>query len=237
MNFEYGADENLRRSVAAFAQQNNVSILFNSQEAAPNDGIYNSAVLINEQGKLVAQYDKIRLLPFGEYVPLPDWVPGSGLIKGIVGDFTAGTNYRLMPVGNLRAGVFICIESAYPSIARRFTNEGADVLINISNDGYLGPTAVMRQHLANAVFRAVENGRPLVSVTNTGITAFITEDGEVKEPTSGFKTETRVWPLQPPVQRATFYAKHGDVFAVSCAALSLLVLIFTFVRRSTTQTS
>ncbi|MEO7971433.1 MAG: apolipoprotein N-acyltransferase, partial [bacterium] len=184
---------------------------------------------INEQGKLVAQYDKIRLLPFGEYVPLPDWVPGAGLIRAIVGDFTAGTNYRLMPVGNLRAGVFICIESAYPSIARRFTNEGADVLINISNDGYLGPTAVMRQHLANAVFRATENGRPLLSVTNTGITAFVEPNGETKDATSGFKPEVRIWSVSPPSGGRTFYTKHGDVFVISCAVLSLLILVFTFV--------
>ncbi|MDQ1637065.1 MAG: apolipoprotein N-acyltransferase [Pyrinomonadaceae bacterium] len=229
MNFGYGGDAQLRSGLASFAQQHHVSILLNSQETAPNDGIYNSAVLINEQGKLVAQYDKIRLLPFGEYVPLPDWVPGAGLIRAIVGDFTAGTNYRLMPVGNLRAGVFICIESAYPSIARRFTNEGANVLINISNDGYLGPTAVMRQHLANAVFRAVENGRPLLSVTNTGITAFVEANGETKDATAGFKPEVRIWNLSSPPSERTFYTKHGDVFVISCAVLSLLILVFTFV--------
>ncbi|HBB87577.1 MAG TPA: apolipoprotein N-acyltransferase [Blastocatellia bacterium] len=229
MNFAYGGDERLRAALASFAQRHHVSILLNSQEIAPNDGIYNSAVLINEQGKLVAQYDKIRLLPFGEYVPLPDWVPGSGLIRAIVGDFTAGTNYRLMPVGNLRAGVFICIESAYPAIARRFTNEGADVLINISNDGYLGPTAVMRQHLANAVFRAVENGRPLLSVTNTGITAFVGPNGETKDATSGFKPEVRIWSVSPPPGERTFYTKYGDVFVISCAIFSLLILVFTFV--------
>ncbi len=229
MNFAYGGDEQLRSALASFAQQHRVSILLNSQETAPHDGIYNSAVLINEQGKLVAQYDKIRLLPFGEYVPLPDWVPGAGLIRAIVGDFTAGTDYRLMPVGNLRAGVFICIESAYPSIARRFTNEGADVLINISNDGYLGPTAVMRQHLANAVFRAVENGRPLLSVTNTGITAFITPEGETRDATAGFKPEVRIWSLSPPPGQRTFYTKHGDIFVISCAVLSLLIFVFTFV--------
>jgi apolipoprotein N-acyltransferase len=229
MNFGYGGDQQLRAALASFAQQHNVSILLNSQEAAPHDGIYNSAVLINEQGKLVAQYDKIRLLPFGEYVPLPDWVPGAGLIRAIVGDFTAGTNYRLMPVGKLRAGVFICIESAYPSIARRFTNEGADVLINISNDGYLGPTAVMRQHLANAVFRAVENGRPLLSVTNTGITAFITTRGETKDATSGFKPEVRIWNVSGSQSQDTFYTKHGDVFVISCAVVSLLIFVFTFV--------
>jgi len=229
MNFGYGGDEQLRARLAGFARQHNVSILLNSQEAAPHDGIYNSAVLINEQGKLVAQYDKIRLLPFGEYVPLPDWVPGAGLIRAIVGDFTAGTNYRLMPVGNLRAGVFICIESAYPSIARRFTNEGADVLINISNDGYLGPTAVMRQHLANGVFRAVENGRPLLSVTNTGITAFITPEGEAKDMTAGFKSDVRIWNLSRPPERTMFYTRHGDIFVISCAVLSLLIFVFTFV--------
>ena len=228
MNFGYGGDAQLRAALASFARQHYVSILLNSQETAPHDGIYNSAVLINEEGKLVAQYDKIRLLPFGEYVPLPDWVPGGGLIRAIVGDFTAGTNYRLMPVGNLRAGVFICIESAYPSIARRFTSEGADVLINISNDGYLGPTAVMRQHLANAVFRAVENGRPLLSVTNTGITAFITPEGETRDATAGFKPEVRIWNVSSPPGQATFYSKYGDVFVVSCALLSLLIFVFTF---------
>ena len=100
MNFAYGGDSQLRELLASFAKSNTTSVLLNSQEVAPNDGIYNSALLINEEGSLVAQYDKIRLLPFGEYVPLPQWLPGAGLIRGIVGDFTPGTSYRLMPVGN-----------------------------------------------------------------------------------------------------------------------------------------
>ena len=229
MNFTYGTDSLLRERLAAFAKANHTAVLLNSQEVAPNDGIYNSALLINEEGKLVAQYDKIRLLPFGEYVPLPQWMPGAGLIGAIVGDFTPGTNYRLMPVGNLRAGVFICIESAYPAIARRFTNEGADVLINISNDGYLGPTAVMRQHLANAVFRAVENGRPLLRVTNTGITAFITPSGEIQDATQSFKPEVRTWGTRGR-NGQTFYTKHGDIFAAACAILSLLVFVLSFRR-------
>lgn len=228
MNFTYGSDSKLREELSAFAIANETSVLFNSQEVAPNDGIYNSAILINQQGSVVAQYDKIRLLPFGEYVPLPRWVPGAGLITSMVGDFTPGTNYRLMPVGDVRAGVFICIESAYPMIARRFTNEGADVLINISNDGYLGPTAVMRQHLANAVFRAVENGRPLLRVTNTGITAFISPYGEVLQPTKGFVPDVRVWEISRAQTNATFYAKHGDLFAIACVVISLLIFVFSF---------
>src|SRR5437763_13045784 len=112
-------------------------------------------------------------MPFGECVPLPCGLPGARSVRASVGEFTPGSSYTLMPLGDLRAGVFICIEAAHPSIARAFTDEGADLLINISNDGYLGPTAVMRQHLANAVFRAVENERRLIRVTNSGISAFI----------------------------------------------------------------
>ena len=129
-----------------------------------------------------------------------------------------------MPVGQQQAGVFICIESAYPWIARRMTKEGADVLINISNDGYLGPTAVMRQHLANAIFRAVENGRPVVRVTNTGISALIYEDGRVNESTESFKTDVRVWHLAPGGSR-TAYTRYGDLFVQICAAITLLVFI------------
>ena len=231
MNFSYGTDKPLRDRLVTFAKANRTSVLLNSQELAPNDGIYNSAVLINEEGKLVAQYDKIRLLPFGEYVPLPHWLPGAGLIRAIVGDFTPGTRYQLMPVGKVRAGVFICIESAYPAIARRFSNEGADVLVNISNDGYLGPTAVMRQHLANAVFRAVENGRPVLRVTNTGITAFIAPSGEVRDGTEGFRPDVRIWTISQSAPIQTFYTKHGDLFVIACAVLSLLILVFSFRRR------
>jgi apolipoprotein N-acyltransferase len=232
MNFTYGGDSPLRERLTAFVKANNTSVLLNSQEVAPNDGIYNSALLINQEGRLVAQYDKIRLLPFGEYVPLPEWLPGAGLIRALVGDFTPGANYVLMPIGTVRAGVFICIESAYPSIARRFTGEGADVLINISNDGYLGPTAVMRQHLANVVFRAVENGRPLLRVTNTGITAFITSAGEVQDETQGFRPEVRTWTIARASTAPTFYAAHGDLFAAGCALFSLLVFVFSFKRRA-----
>jgi apolipoprotein N-acyltransferase len=235
MNFAYGGDTQLRDQLVAFAQANHTSVLLNSQEVAPNNGIYNSAMLINEEGKLVAQYDKIRLLPFGEYVPLPKWLPGAGLITGMVGEFTPGSSYPLMNVGQVRAGVFICIESAYPSIARNFTGAGADVLINISNDGYLGPTAVMRQHLANAIFRAVENGRPVLRVTNTGITAFITSRGEVREATQAFQPEVRIWTITGAQNGQTFYARHGDLFVVACALVSLLIFVLSFKKRVLVQ--
>jgi apolipoprotein N-acyltransferase len=224
MNFTYASDQSFRDLVANFTRANHTSLLFNSLEPAPNGGSYNSALLINEEGRLIAQYDKIRLLAFGEYVPLPQWLGGS-LISGLVGDFTPGDKYTLMPIGANRAGTFICIESAYPWIARRLTDEGANVLINISNDGYLGPTAVMRQHLANAVFRATENGRPLLRVTNTGLSASIRSNGFVDEMTDGYVPTYRLWDVHASVARKTFYTKHGDVFVEVCSALTILIFI------------
>jgi apolipoprotein N-acyltransferase len=231
MNFAYGNDSQLRELLVRFATTNQTAVLFNSQEAAPNDGIYNSAIMVNQQGRLIAQYDKIRLMPFGEYVPLPRWMPGASMVGTIVGDFTPGTKYTLMKVGDIRAGVFICIESAYPSIARSFTQDGADVLINISNDGYLGPTAVMRQHLANVVFRAVENGRPILRVTNSGITAYITPQGEVKDATEGFQPAVRIWRIGRNENASTFYSRRGDLFVAFSTAISVLVFAATFWRR------
>jgi apolipoprotein N-acyltransferase len=222
MNFTYASDIMFQGQLATFTKQNHTSLLFNSLEPTLTNGFYNSALLINEEGRLISQYDKIRLMPFGEYVPLPQWLPGASLITGIVGDFTPGEKYTLMPFGNERAGTFICIESAYPWIARRLTSEGADVLINISNDGYLGPTAVMRQHLANVVFRAVENNRPVLRVTNTGITAFIEPTGRVDEQTLPFHTDVRVWHLTRSSTASTFYTRFGDVFVYACFAITVL---------------
>ena len=234
MNFTYASDKSLQERLAGFTRDNRVSLLFNSLEPAPADGSYNSALLVNEEGRLISQYDKIRLMPFGEYVPLPRWVPGASLITGLVGEFTPGSNYTLMPIGQdgARAGVFICIESAYPWIARTMTHDGADFLVNISNDGYLGPTAVMRQHLANAIFRAVENYRPVLRVTNTGLSAEINADGRIRDQTSAFQADVRKWVVTSNSTMITIYTKYGDFFVQACAAITLLVLgVLWFSRR------
>ena len=234
MNFTYASDKTFQQQLANFTRQNHTSLLFNSLEPTLANGFYNSALLINEDGRLIAQYDKIRLLPFGEYVPLPQWLPGTSLITGLVGDFTPGDKYTVMPFGNYRAGTFICIESAYPYIARELTFHGADVLINISNDGYLGPTAVMRQHLANVVFRAVENGRPVLRVTNTGISARIDERGHIEDQTAPFQPDVRVWQVRPSVIASTFYTRHGDLFVYFCglAVVGFFAVLVRIKRRS-----
>jgi apolipoprotein N-acyltransferase len=228
MNFRYARDEGFRDFVAEFARANRVSVIFNAMEPAPAGGVYNSAVMVNEEGRLVAQYDKIRLLPFGEYVPLPRWLPPAWLLAGIVGDFAAGQDYPLMPVGDARAGVFICFESAFPSVAGRFARDGADVLVNITNDGYLGRTPVIRQHLANVVFRAVETGRPVLRVTNTGVSAHVTPRGDVLDATGTFRPDVRTWTAGRAEAGKTFYTRQGDLFAALCAAVAVVGLLSTF---------
>ena len=179
----------------------------------------------------MAQYDKIRLMPFGEYVPLPHWLPGASSVRGIVGDFTPGSSYTLMPLGAFRVWVFICIEAAHSSIARTFTKEGADVLINISNDGYLGPTPVMREHLSNAIFRAVENDRLLIRVTNSGISALIESNGQVRDMTPTFQPGVRKWLVGDPKHRETVYTHYGDLFVYVCALIALGFISATFMSR------
>ena len=237
MNFTYTRNTSFREVVTRFARERQTSVLFNSLEPARAGGTHNSAVLVNEEGRLVAQYDKIRLLPFGEYVPLPRWLPVSWLLAGIAGDFTPGEKYPLMGVGGggsaedeLRVGVFICFESAFPSISRTFARQGADVLVNISNDGYLGQTPVMRQHLANAIFRAVETNRTVVRVTNTGISALITPGGLVRDETAGFAPATRTWTIERAHRGASFYANYGDLFSAACALLTLLAAVASTLR-------
>ncbi|HEY5838458.1 MAG TPA: nitrilase-related carbon-nitrogen hydrolase, partial [Pyrinomonadaceae bacterium] len=161
----------------------------------------------------------------------------SGSVRSIVGEFTPGSSHTLMPLGALRAGVFICIEAAHADLVRAFTNSGAEVLINISNDGYLGPTAVMRQHLANAVFRAVENDRDMIRVTNSGIGAYIDSNGHVHDATPSFQEAVRTWTISPG-GGTTFYSRYGDVFVYGCALITLGFISATFMtRRKATHAS
>jgi apolipoprotein N-acyltransferase len=228
MSFSYGLEAQLREDLAAFTRDNRAALLFNSLEPARNTpgGAYNAAILLDEQGRKAAQYDKIYLLPFGEYVPVPRWLPLLNMIPPMVGDFTPGDEYDVFAFGHAKAAVFICFESAFPDLTRKFTQAGADVLVNIANDGYLGPTPVQRQHLANAVFRAVENSRPVLRATNTGLTAHISPRGEVSGILPDFQPGVTSWTVYESGGRQTFYTRYGDVWAWACLAVSFALLIF-----------
>lgn len=228
MNFMYSEDLEFQQFIRAFAVRNNVSVLFNAAEPdAESKKYFNSAVLIDASGRKIAQYDKIYLVPFGEAVP----APFQGLIPALVGSFAYGKEYDLLPFGDAKAGIMICFESHFPNLSREFVKNGADVLIEMTNDGYLGNTPVLRQHLASAVFRAVETNRPLLRVTNVGITAYINERGEISQASESYTEDTRVWTITKSDGKQTFYVKYGDWFAWLCSIVSLALLFFSFRKR------
>ena len=227
MNFMYEDDEEFRDFVHAFAAKHDVQVLFNSAEPdGPNNKYFNSAVLVGADGKEIAQYDKIYLVPFGESVP----APLQSLVPAFVGSFSYGKEYDLLRLGEAKAGVMICFESHFGELGREYVRNGADAIIEMTNDGYLGPTPVLRQHLANAVFRAVETNRPVLRATNVGISAYINERGEVLDATKSYTEDTRVWPVVKSDGSQTFYVRHGDWFAWLCS-LATLVLVILRLRR------
>jgi apolipoprotein N-acyltransferase len=194
------------------------------------------------------RYDKIRLVPFGEYVP---WRAVLGrFVPAIVGDFTPGREavVNVLRLESQRAGVsigeqsngaeyqieretrfvrvgsFICYEAAYPDIVREFVKAGATLLVNVSNDAWFGETAGPEQHLAHAVMRAIENDRDLVRVTNSGITTLVTAEGEIIDPLPRFAAGAQIWRAEARSGR-TFYTRRGDLFARICAALTALIIV------------
>ena len=233
MNFMYEDDPETMDFINSFAAKHNVSVLFNSAEPDRSNGkFFNSAVMVDPKGREVVQYDKIYLLPFGEAVP----VPFKSFVPAFVGSFSYGKEYDLFPLGDAKAGVMICFESHFGQLSREYVRNGADVLIEMTNDGYLGPTPVLRQHLANAVFRAVETNRPVLRVTNVGITAYIHERGEVLDPAEPYTEDTRVWSVAKSDGKQTFYVRYGDWFAWLCSAVTIgLLLLSLRSRRSTTS--
>ena len=233
MNFMYSEDTEFQEFVKNFAATNNVSVLFNAAEPdARNKAYFNSAVMVGADGKKLAQYDKIYLVPFGESVP----APLKNIVPALVGSFSYGEEYDLLPLGEAKAGVMICFESHFGNLSAEFARNGADVLIEMTNDGYLGETPVLRQHLANAVFRAVETNRPVLRVTNVGVTAYINERGEISDAADSYTEATRVWTVAKSDGKQTFYVKYGDWFAWLCSLVSLALLFLSFVKRKTNET-
>jgi apolipoprotein N-acyltransferase len=229
MNFMYSEDREFQEFVKNFATKNNVSVLFNAAEPdAKSKAYFNSAVMIDASGEKLAQYDKIYLVPFGESVP----APLKNIMPALVGSFSFGEEYDLLPFGDAKAGVMICFESHFGNHSREYVRQGADVLVEMTNDGYLGETPVLRQHLANAVFRAVETNRPVLRVTNVGITAYINERGEVSDAAESYTEATRVWTVSKSDGSQTFYVKYGDWFAWLCSLASLALLFWSFIKRN-----
>lgn len=184
---------------------------------------YNSAVLLSPSGRFVAQYDKVHLVPFGEYLPLRNWLGFLGPLVAEVSYFRPGSDLAVLPAGDARLGAFICFEAVFPGLVRHFPEHGAELLVNISNDGWFGRSAAAEQHVNMARMRAVETRRFLLRATNTGITAVIDPLGRVtaEAPTHVRATLTAGYAYR---SQQTFYVRNGDWFAALCALLTLAAL-------------
>jgi apolipoprotein N-acyltransferase len=192
--------------------------LFETVDYKAHNEPLNSAILLSREGTELGKYAQINLVPFGEYVPAAfAWV---NRVTRDAGDYVPGTEIKVLDAGAQRMGVFICYEAAFPELVRRFTAKGANVLVNLSNDGYFGHSEARLQHLALARMRAVENRRFLIRATNDGLTAVIDPAG-------------RIIQLLPPYRQVaapiryglsseqTAYARFGDWFVWSCLVVGV----------------
>jgi apolipoprotein N-acyltransferase len=228
MNFEYDRDPALRQKLAEFTRRNEVYLLMNTwgydSEEPTSDRVYNSALLIGPDGRRISRYDKLALMPFGEYVPARGLIPFMDRIPALVGDVTPGTTIALSDADGARLGVSICFETTRPDLARKIRRAGASVLLQMSNENWFGTSAISSQMMAEAIFRAVENNIELIRATNSGVSTRIDRYGLPHDETPRSETAIRVWGVDKFGEPLTFYTRHGDVFAVSCAGLSVILL-------------
>jgi apolipoprotein N-acyltransferase len=191
--------------------------------------VFNSAALVSPNGEWTARYDKIHLVPFGEYVPFKNWLSFAGGLTKEVGDFSRGVSRAPLPAGDQKLGVFICYESIFPDEVRQFAKQGAQAFVNVSNDGWYGDSGAYAQHLKQARMRAVENARWLLRDTNTGVTASIDPYGRVAQRVPR-KVRTVLQASYALTNGTTFYTRHGDWLAFACAIISMGAILVSLTR-------
>jgi apolipoprotein N-acyltransferase len=170
---------------------------------------HNSAYLVSPQGQTRGKYDKVHLVPFGEYVPLKRWLPFIDKLVAQVGDFKPGKKGNTFSWEDRKVGMLICYEAIFPGLARAMVQNGAELLVNITNDAWFGRTSAAFQHLSMAVFRAVENRRYLARAANTGISGFVDPCGRIISPTSLFQ-EAAVLEQISLLKTISFYNRWGQ---------------------------
>jgi apolipoprotein N-acyltransferase len=227
----YYRDPAFHRETMQLAQQTHAYFLFGTVAETRDGAPLNSAVLLAPSGALVDRYDKINLVPFGEYIP--QFFGFVNRITQEISDFAPGNRIVVFPMDGLvqgkaaahRLGVFICYESVFPDEVRQFVKGGANLLVNISNDGYFGHSAAREQHLEIARMRAVENSRWLIRSTNDGITAVIDPAGHVDERLPMYQETTAAVHFAFR-DGTTWYTDRGDWFAWGCLIASALALVW-----------
>jgi apolipoprotein N-acyltransferase len=171
-----------------------VFILFNSAsfDETAKGVYYNSAYQLDPSGRVDYRYDKVHLVPFGEYLPFADWMTFAEPLVKEVSSFHPGAELKLGAVGELEFGTLICYEAIFPEISRDFVNMGAEILVNLTNDAWFGPTAAPNQHLQMSAFRAIENRKVLLRAANSGYSGIVSPLGRVIHKTPLFTQDLLV---------------------------------------------
>ena len=225
----FTSDPKFQHWMSALAQDTHAYLIVGSLGVSagktPNNSeVFNSAQLIEPDGSLGARYDKIHLVPFGEFVPFRRLLSFAESLTHDIGDLSRGNERNVLPLDDHKVGTFICYESIFPDEVLRFARNGAELFVNISDDGWYGDYGAPGQHLNMARMRAIENGRWLLRATNNGITVSISPLGALIR--TAPRNERTV--LQAPYSfesGTTFYTRHGDWFADACAIISILALV------------
>jgi apolipoprotein N-acyltransferase len=221
--FYYYEDPHFREYSNALAHAAHAYLLTGVVAHTPSGAPLNSALLISPDGTAAGRYDKVNLVPFGEYVPWPFGALATK-ISTEAGDFAAGKRVVVLPIGQHRMGTFICYESVFPNFVRRFAADGAQVLFNISNDGWFGRSAARLQHLSLVRMRAAENRRWILRSTNDGITGTIDSAGRLRGVLPPGVAATSFSGFNY-VAEKTVYTRFGDWFPLVCAITAILGLV------------
>jgi apolipoprotein N-acyltransferase len=231
----FESDSEFRRSLSQLARTANAPVIVGSIGVTPDHTVdrgydlHNSADFIQPDGSFAGRYDKMHLVPFGEYTPYKNLFFFAGSLLQDVGLFDPGKQRTVFRTGGHTYGTFICYESVFGDEVREYARMGAEVLVNISDDGWYGDTSAAWEHLNQVRMRAIENHRWILRATNTGVTAVIDPSGRVTSALprhirsslrAGFNYEHDV----------TFYAAHGDVFAWLCTGVTVSGLCRAFLR-------
>jgi apolipoprotein N-acyltransferase len=222
----------LRGIVVDVARLSGQRLLFGSPGHVESGGKHfyrNSAHLLRPDGTVAGRYDKVHLVPYGEYVPLRQFFPFIGKIVAGTGDFLPGRGFDPVESDGHRIGVLICYEAIFPESAREYKRKGADLLVNMTNDAWFGTSSAPFQHLSMSVFRAVENRLFLVRAANTGISAIIDPTGKILSQTNLFERTVLRGEVKY-IDEKTFYAAYGDMFVYLCG-ITLIVYYIILKRR------
>jgi len=209
------------------------SVAYANLKDPENSQIFNSALVVDPEGNGIGRYDKIHLVPFGEYVPLKNLLFFASKLTREVGDFARGSDRKVFDLNGTRVAVVICYESVFPDEVHEFAANGAQVFINISDDGWYGETGAPFQHLQMTRMRAIENHRWILLTTNNGVTASVDPLGRVVKKAERNVRTVLVAPYSP-ISETTIYSRVGDLFAWICVVISLIVVFVRF--RFTTRT-